>query len=345
MNAIHICMKNWSDYPIFLAVAETGSLTAAGKKLHMSQPTVGRRIKALEDAFGTAMLRKEGGKLVPTVFGHSVLDHIRRMDEEAAAIARSSASLEQSLAGPVRISATEGLGTHWLPPVMQTFRQAHPDLLVELSVDFREFNLAQREADIALRWMGPGTQNSLIGRKVLEAGFGVYASRDYIDRAQCVIRDHRDLQNYDSVIFHIGDDIEDYVWPKDDDDMLHPMGRVTFKSNSLLAHTHALVSGYGIGIMPVGFVKPEMNLVNLMPDDIHYEALWIVAHEDLTKSIRIRAVFDYLVDALSKDKGFFIGNHPSIFEAGQTQVCCESTASETGHKHVLTLPTQSFLGE
>ena len=49
-------MKNWSDYPIFLAVAEAGSLTAAGRALGMSQPTVGRRIRALEDHFGTCLL-------------------------------------------------------------------------------------------------------------------------------------------------------------------------------------------------------------------------------------------------------------------------------------------------
>ena len=71
-------MKNWSDYPIFLAVAQAGSLTAAGKALHMSQPTVGRRIRALEDHFGTALLKRENGQLVPTKFGQSMLDHIRR---------------------------------------------------------------------------------------------------------------------------------------------------------------------------------------------------------------------------------------------------------------------------
>jgi len=108
-------MNNWSDYPILLAVAEFGSLTAAGKKLNMSQPTVGRRIKALEDNFGTPLLRKEDGSLVPTSFGYSVLDHIRRMQSEASAIDRSSASLEKSLAGPVRISTTEGLARiFWL---------------------------------------------------------------------------------------------------------------------------------------------------------------------------------------------------------------------------------------
>ena len=118
-------MKNWSDYPILLAVAESGSLTAAGRKLNMSQPTVGRRIRALEDHFGTPLLKRENGSLIPTVFGTSMLDHIRRMQDEASAIDRSSATLEDSLSGVVRLSATEGVGTNWLPSVMQVLSLIH----------------------------------------------------------------------------------------------------------------------------------------------------------------------------------------------------------------------------
>jgi len=135
-------MSNWSDYPILLAVAETGSLTAAGRKLNMSQPTVGRRIRALEDHFGTPLLKREDGELVPTSFGHSMLDHIRRMQNEASAIDRSSATLETSLAGVVRLSATEGIGTAWLPGVLQLFRQSHPDILIDLGIGFKNYNLA-----------------------------------------------------------------------------------------------------------------------------------------------------------------------------------------------------------
>jgi DNA-binding transcriptional LysR family regulator len=293
----------------------------------------------LEDHFGTALLTKDEGGLVPTPFGHSVLEHIRRMDNEANAINRSSASLEQSLAGPVRISATEGLGTHWLPYVMQAFRASHPDILVDLSVDFRTFNLAQREADIALRWMGPGNQNSLIGRKVLEAGFGVFASESVaeklVDRPVC----KDDLAHYDSVVCRLSEG--GFFWPKDDDGNHVPFGRVTFVSNNMMSHTNALIAGYGLGIMPLAYVEPEMGLVRFdMQDeerDAHYEDLWIVAHEDLTKSVRIRAVFDFLVDALRKDRAHFMGQGPSIFECGVPLYCGGGEdLSSPNHKHVLT---------
>ncbi len=304
-------MSNWSDYPIFLAVADTGSLTAAGKQLKLSQPTVGRRIRALEEHFGTPLLTKEKGALVPTTFGHSMLDHIRRMQREASAIDRSSASLEKSLAGPVTIAATEGLGTHWVVFAMQALRAAHPDLLVDMNIGFEQVNLAQREADIALRWMGPGDQNSLIGRKVADCGFGIYASSDYVARRPEVVSSKADLTTHDSVVMEASE--TGILWPKDENKTPIPFGRLTFKSNSLAAHINAIISGYGMGCMPICMVEPEMELTRILPDYTHHEGLWLVAHEDLTRSIRVRTVFDFLVDAIQKDKGFFYSGAPSLF--------------------------------
>ncbi len=327
-------MNNWADYPILLAVAETGSLTAAGKKLNMSQPTVGRRIRALEEQFKTALLKKENSMLVPTAFGHSVLDHIRRMETEASAIDRSSASLEQSLAGPVRISATEGLGTDWLPGVMQVFRTAHPDLLLDVSIDFRAFNLAQREADIALRWMGPGSQNSLIGRKVAEVGFGLFASEAYLLNRAEPLNSKADLVTHDSVVVQLSD--TDYLWPKDDDGINLPTGRLTFKSNNIAAHKNAILAGYGIGILPICFSEIGTGLKRVLPDHTHHEDLWIVAHEDLTKSIRIRAVFDFLVDAIKKDRGFFYSGAASVFSDIEGLQCGPDGSNDAEHAHIIT---------
>ena len=202
-------MNDWSDYPILLAVAETGSLTAAGEQLGISQPTVGRRIKALESRFGVPLLGKDEGKLVPTEFGYKVLDHIRRMETEADAIIRSSATLETSLTGPIIIAASEGVGDWWLPSVMREFHKDYPEITIEIKMAFKAANLAQREADIALRWMGPGTQNSLIGRKVTEFGFGLYASKEYIENRGMPERP-LDLLDHDGVIMDIG---KNEFWP------------------------------------------------------------------------------------------------------------------------------------
>jgi len=302
-------MKNWSDYPILLAVAETGSLTAAGEQLHISQPTVGRRIKALEAHFGVPLLKKEDGRLAPTEFGYLVIDHVRRMEAEADAIMRSSATLEHSLVGPIMISASEGVGDWWLPAVMQEFRKDHPDILIDVNVDFRAANLAQREADIALRWMGPGTQNSLIGRRVTSFGFGLYASKTYVQK-RGLPKKAENLLDHDAVRFL---QLKEAFWPLDGNGQVLPTPRTTFQTNNLMAHHHAILAGYGIGMLAHCSIEPGQGLVQVLPDHGRVEDLWVVAHEDLKKSARVRAAFDFIVDALQKDSEHFISGAPSVF--------------------------------
>lgn len=302
-------MNNWSDYPILLAVAETGSLTAAGNQLGISQPTVGRRIKALEAHFGAPLLTKEDGHLCPTEFGYLVLDHIRRMESEADAITRSSATLEHSLVGPVMLAASQGIGDWWLPSVMQVFRRDNPDIIIDVNIDFRAANLAQREADIALRWMGPGTQNSLIGRRVASAGFGLFASEEYIARKGMPTTPEQ-LLDHDSVRMAIG---KETFWPLDANGETLPAPRATFNSNNLLAHSNAIQEGYGIGLMAYAAGFERLGLVRVLPELERIEELWVVAHEDLRKSARIRAAFDFIVNALQKDGDHFRYGKPSIY--------------------------------
>ena len=314
---VHFCnlkhMKNWSDYPILLAVAEVGSLTAAGKKLGMSQPTVGRRIRALEDHFKTPLLRREDGILVPTRFGQSMLDHVRRMQDEASAIDRSSATLEDSLSGVVRLSATEGIGTAWLPGVIQRFRDEHPDILIDLGIGFRDFNLAQREADIALRWESPGEQNSLIGRKVAKVSFGFYASSDYI-KQHGQPRNLDEIGEHDGIMANIMDGKQ--LWLRDGDEVPHPPKRVTFQTNSIWAFGEALEHGYGIGMESLcgRDTHRRKDLQRILPDITPTEDLYLVAHQDLRRSTRIRAVFDFLVKAFKQDQDYFKTGGRSAFD-------------------------------
>lgn len=326
---------NWSDYPVFLAVAEAGSLTAAGKKLGMSQPTVGRRIRALEDHFNTPLLKRKDGHLVPTTFGQSMLDHIRRMQDEAAAIDRSSATLEDSLSGVVRLSATEGIGTAWLPGVMQRFRSEHPDILVDIGIGFESYNLAQREADIALRWKTPGEQNSLIGRKVADVSFGLFASPEYLNLAGAP-ETLEDLSQHDGVIASIMDGKILWVTDPDTDEPCHLPGRITFKSNSIWAFYEGLEQGYGIGMLPLcGGNNRNRHLVRVMPDMEHKEPLYLVAHQDLKRSARIRAVFDYLVEAFRQDGPFFDCGGESVFSPGKFDIAPPSACREEGeHSHL-----------
>lgn len=305
-------MNNWSDYPIFLAVAQTGSLTAAGRKLGLSQPTVGRRLRALEEYFGTALISKHDGSLVVTEFGHQVLENIGRMQDEADAINRSRATLDGSPSGIVRLSASEGTGTVWLPSVLQKFRETNPDVFIELGIGFRDFNLAQREADIALRWQGPGHQNSLYGRKVATFTFGLFASESYI-AARGEPKSIAELQDHDVAVVMMKDNFPIWLNHGQGDTPVPP--RVTFRTDNVWAFTNALTMGYGIGVLPIcsQLADGDMGLKRVLPEVTQQEDLWLVAHEDLRKSRRIRSVFDFLVEAFKMDSDHFMNGSASAF--------------------------------
>lgn len=329
--------SNWSDYPVFLAVAEAGSLTAAGKTLGMSQPTVGRRIRALEDHFKTPLLKRKDGVLIPTAFGQSMLDHIRRMQDEASAIDRSSATLEDSLSGVVRLSATEGIGTAWLPGVMQRFRDEHPDILLDIGIGFRDYNLAQREADIALRWKSPGDQNSLIGRKVADVGFGMFASPEYLERAGTPTT-LEELAEHDGVVATVMDG--KMLWVQDEvtGEPIHLPKRITFQSNSIWAFYEGLEQGYGIGMLPLCGVSrhdQHLHLREVMSGIKESIPLYLVAHQDLRRSARIRAVFDFLVEAFRQDQNFFGCGGESLFPPGRPDIAPPSTCrAEPAQNHL-----------
>ncbi len=305
--------KYWADFPILLAVDDTGSLTAAGDLLGISQPTVGRRIRALEEYFGAPLLTKEGNQLVATPFGETVLVRIRLMQEEADAIERARAGADQDMAGVVTLSGTEGVGDGWLPYAMQAFHQDHPETQIKVIIDQRSVNLARREADIAIRWVGPGSQNSLIGRKVLAAGFGLYAAPGYIQKHGRP-SEADDIHQHNAVMVTLGG-VSNF-WPESMQAPLRQPKRIVFRSNSFHAQAHALRAGYGLGFFAHFSQPPGLNegkLERLLPQMDFFEDLWVVAHEDLRKSPRIRMVYDYVVKALLRDRAYFETGGPSIF--------------------------------
>ena len=127
------------------------------------------------------------------------------------------------------------------------------------------------------------------------------------------------------------------LWLMDDNrQMAFEPKQVTFNTNSIWAFDQALVHGYGIGILPMcGMLNRDLGLVRVLPEILHMESLYLVAHQDLKRSMRIRAVFDYLVGAFKQDTAFFKGLGPSEFDSA---TCCEASG-----QNVLPLRTHQHL--
>ena len=135
----------WSDVRIFLAIAREGTLGAAARKLGQTQPTMGRRLKALETATGYMLFQRTADGFVLTDEGSIVLQHALRMEEEAVALERQLQGSTRSLEGMLRISCSDWFGLHMLTPVLAEFSQAHPKVSVELLTDARLPRISEAE--------------------------------------------------------------------------------------------------------------------------------------------------------------------------------------------------------
>ena len=134
----------WSDLRIFLAIAREGTLGAAARKLGQSQPTMGRRLRALEQAVGHTLFQRTGDGFVLTDEGSAVLSHAERMEEDALALQRQLAGHGQQLEGLVRLSSSDWFGAHVLTPVLAEFAGVHPGVVVELITSAQHFSLPRR---------------------------------------------------------------------------------------------------------------------------------------------------------------------------------------------------------
>jgi molybdate transport repressor ModE-like protein len=172
---------DWDDYRVFLAIARHGTLSEAARQLGVSQPTMGRRLQALEAALAHPLFQRTADGYVLTGEGQAVLAHIEQMEEQATAVERKLAG-ESELEGLVRVSTVEWFGAHVLAPVFAGVRTAHPGLVIELITETRLVSLARRDADLVFRFRA-FEEMDVVQKRAVDLDFGVYASQGYLERA------------------------------------------------------------------------------------------------------------------------------------------------------------------
>lgn len=295
-------LADWSDIAVFLAVLDAGSLVAAAEQLALSQPTVGRRLAALEERLGVQLFARSGRRLVPTEVAHRIEESARKMSQEMHAIRRGVAGSAKGLFGQVTVSANEGTGTEWLIPVLASLQHKYPDIRVELKIESRAADLVQREADIALR-MGRPSQLELIVRKLATVGFGFYASKAWLENNGDV-NDLQDLQGVSWVRGAFSAGHKDALGTFFEEHALKPT--IAVSTNSPTAQLLAVRAGMGVGVLSHRWASRVPELQRILPD---FEAvdidLWLVTHEDLRYSARIRAVADHIAEAARLDADNF----------------------------------------
>ncbi|MBI3776823.1 MAG: LysR family transcriptional regulator, partial [Gammaproteobacteria bacterium] len=172
---------DWALIRSFLAVARTGSVSAAARLLGVSQPTLSRDVQALETATALNLFKRTTKGLQLTEAGQALMESATRMDDAADQFARQASGMSLDLYGDIRISANEIVGTYLLPPALAALREQHPGVAVEIVITNRASSLSKREADIALRMFQPA-QPDLVARRLPDLELGFYAHRAYLQK-------------------------------------------------------------------------------------------------------------------------------------------------------------------
>jgi DNA-binding transcriptional LysR family regulator len=296
MNDVATIETDWERHRAFLAVLDEGSLSGAARRLGAAQPTVRRRIAELERQLGAVLFTRSPGGLEPTALARELRDSAQAMALAADAFARAASAEADAASGVVRITASDVIGVEVLPPILAALQAQHPGLIIDLGLSNRNEDLLRREADLAVRMVRPA-QDALVARRVGDVRLGVYAHRRVIERHglpttladltampmigyETETASVRFLQRQGLTVRR-----EDFV----------------FRTDSDLAHLAAIRAGVGVGICQVGLGRRDPDLVHLLPQAFDFALeTWVVMHEDLRPTRRVRLVFDHLFEALSR---------------------------------------------
>lgn len=285
---------DWSLVQAFIAVAQEGSLSAAARGLSVSQPTLGRQIKSMEEQLGVILFRRQPKGLNLTIEGEALLPHAIAMAAAASGFATAAAGHDMSVQGTVRITASEFTAMYTLPKILAQFRVSHPDIQIELNPTDESENLLFREADIAVRMYRP-TQLEMVAKKIGVLELGFWASTDYLER-RGVPQTINDLMQHDLLGY---DRSERFIrvankmgWPLTRNDF-------AFRCDAQNVHCEMIRNGAGVGVMEVNLAASFGNLVQVMPDfPTPGLEVWLTTHEALRHTPRVAAVWQALEEGL-----------------------------------------------
>jgi DNA-binding transcriptional LysR family regulator len=285
---------DWSLVQTFVALHEAGSLGRAAERLGLSQPTLSRRLAELEAGLGQALFERTARGLRLTAAGQALREPAERMRAEALRLRLAAQHHERSLAGTVRVTASEAVSNFVLLPVIRRLRQAQPQIQIELVPSDTAEDLLQRDADIAVRMFRP-TQPSLTVRRMADMPLGVYASRAYIEERGLPTRDTMDGHDW------IGMDRGEALL-KGFAAAGRPVPREFFglRCDSSVLNWNAVCAGLGIGVGLQAVAARTPGVVRVLHElAVPSLPVWLAVHRELRGTPRLRVVFDVLADALA----------------------------------------------
>lgn len=288
-------MFDWNDARYLLAVADTGSTLAAGRALRVSQTTVARRLAALEEALGLTLFDKRRAGYALTPAAAALLIEARALQAAAEAMSEAAAAQARVSGGSVRVTTEESYALGVLTPLLRELHDRRPDIIIELDSSEELRDLEAGAADIAVRVAREMTGAGLVGRKIGTDHWTVYCSRSYAE-GHGIPRNRRDLANH-PLIGGGGNRVGRYynMWLK-----ANGLDRaVAMTQGSVMGILAAVRSGVGCAALPCMVAETDETLVRCLPPTSNSGMeVWLLTHERLRQTPRVRSVMDFLGERL-----------------------------------------------
>ena len=286
---------DWNQLKAFLETAETGSLSAAARKLGLTQPTLSRQVAAIERRMGVTLFERVGKAMALTPTGLDLLEHARAMGAAAEALGLSASGRSQAVGGVVSVSATDAVAAHLLPPLVRQLREKEPRIAIEVISSNALSDLLRREADIAIRHVKP-EQPDLIARLIRQTAAHFYASEEWVR-----VHGHPRKAAEAADLPFVGSDRSGQFLA-----YLRRHGLPLSEANFSCYAEHSMANwalvrqGMGIGVMMDKIARDTPGIVQVF-DEVApvIFPIWLVSHRELRTSRPIRVVFEALARGLA----------------------------------------------
>ncbi len=286
-------MFEWSDLRYFLAVARHGSTLAAARALNTSQSTVQRRLVELERRLGRDLVKRHATGYRLTEFGEQMLPFAERVEHAIQTFAQQKQTIERGNVGVIRLTCPEPIMYRITQAaLLDRFHARYPDLRVEFVMSDKYLDITKGDADVALR-SGDTDDAVLIGKKIADSIWAVYASKTYIERHGqptdvAGLRQHAIVGLDGSMARHRA-----ATWLSEK----VPDANIVVRVTSILGLVSAAKSGAGVTPLPTALGDAEADLVQVISPLADLQRSWrLLTHPDLRHTPRVAAFFAFIDD-------------------------------------------------
>lgn len=287
---------DWNQMRALLATVEAGSLSAAARKLGLTQPTLGRQVAALEKSLGVTLFERVGRNLVLTQAGRELVEPLQRMGDASASVALVASRQSQAVEGLVRITASDIYAQFILPAVLEQIRKIAPGLIIDVVASNEVEDLIRRRADIAIRHVPP-KEAEVIARRLPDATARIYGAPELVRKLPQPVSGQA-LAEAEFIGF--SESIPVLMAE------LRRHGIGVSEANFPLMTNSGIVAwdwvrrGLGLGVMVRTVADMTPGVVDAWPDFAGVPVpTWLATHRELHTAKRIRVVFDILAEALA----------------------------------------------